>query len=119
MRRLVGQQNAAAWIAEEGGRMCGFGIVEWGEDSAGLTAYVQTLEVLPERRGLGVGGELLRRMEGSARSAGAEAIRLHVDAENAGAIRVYERGGYRLLGMEEDYYGRGRNGLVFGKNMAN
>ena len=99
--------------------MCGFGIVEWGEDSAGLTAYVQTLEVLPERRGLGVGGELLRRMEGSARSAGAEAIRLHVDAENAGAIRVYERGGYRLLGMEEDYYGRGRNGLVFGKNMAN
>ena len=115
MRQLIRQREAATWIAEDDGRMAGFGIVEWSEETVGTVAYVQTLEVLPDVRGSGVGGELLRRLEGSAREAGAVTIRLHVDAENAAAIRVYERGGYRFGGREEHYYGRGRAGLVYGK----
>ena len=71
-----------------------------------MVAYIQTLEVLPERRGRGVGGELLRRIEGSARAAGAQSIWLHVDAENAAAIRLYERHGYR--------YERQARGLLSG-----
>jgi ribosomal protein S18 acetylase RimI-like enzyme len=41
-----------------------------------------------------------------------------VDAENAGAIRVYERSGYRLIGKEEDYYGRGRAALIYEKRLV-
>jgi len=37
---------------------------------------------------------LLRLIEGSARAAGAQLIWLHVDAENASAIRLYEAHGY-------------------------
>jgi ribosomal-protein-alanine N-acetyltransferase len=92
--------------------------VEGGGKSTELTAYVQTLEVMPETRGLGVGAELLRRMEGSALGAGAQAIRLHVDAENASAIRLYERGGYQMHDSEEDYYGRGRPGLVYARQLT-
>ncbi|MGO9340309.1 MAG: GNAT family N-acetyltransferase [Terracidiphilus sp.] len=113
MRQLIRQPDAKTWIAEDGGRMFGFGLVEWERDGAGVVAYVQTLEVLPDVRGQGVGSELLRRMESSAFDAGAEAIWLHVDEENAGAIRVYERHGFQLGGREEGYYGRGRAALIY------
>jgi ribosomal protein S18 acetylase RimI-like enzyme len=115
MREIIRQADAAAWIAEDDGRLVGFGIVEWAKEKAGVVAYVETLEVLVEMRGRGVGGELLRRLEGSAREAGAVAVWLHVDAQNVAAIRLYERGGYRLGGKEADYYGRGRAGLVYAK----
>jgi ribosomal protein S18 acetylase RimI-like enzyme len=117
MRQLIRQPDAATWIAEQDGRICGFGLVEWTREAAEMAAYIQTLEVLPEVRGQGVGGELLQRMESSACAAGTVAIWLHVDAENAAAIRVYERGGYRLSGREEDYYGRGRVALIYAKQL--
>jgi ribosomal-protein-alanine N-acetyltransferase len=118
VRQLVWQANAAAWVAEDNGRLTGFGIMEWSDEPEGVVAYVQTLEVLPEARGQGVGRELLRRMEESARGAGAAVAWLHVDAENEGAIRVYERAGYRVTGREPDYYGRGRAGLVHMKPLS-
>jgi len=114
MRQLTGQSNGATWIAEEE-RMCGFGIVEWTRDEAGVAAYIQTLEVVHEARGRGVGGELLRRMEDSAKAAAAEEIRLHVNAENRAAIRLYERYGYEERGRAAGYYGRGTTALIYGK----
>jgi ribosomal protein S18 acetylase RimI-like enzyme len=115
MRQLIQQPNAATWIAEDSGRMCGFALVEWTREAAEAEAYIQTLEVVPDMRGHGVGGELLRRMEHSANAAGASLIWLHVDAENAAAIRVYEAHGFVLGGKEEDYYGRGRAALIYAK----
>lgn len=118
MRLIIRNADAATWIAEDKGRMVGFGIAEWAEEAAGLVAYVQTLEVLPEARGRGVGGELLGRLEGSALEAGAIAVWLHVDAANDAAIRLYERIGYRRGGTEKDFYGRGRAGLVYAKRLV-
>ncbi|MGA3046642.1 MAG: N-acetyltransferase [Terracidiphilus sp.] len=115
MRQLVSSADAATWIAEEDGQMAGFAIVEWELETDGTIAYIQTLEVDPEQRGAGVGAELLRRVEGSARMAGADRIWLHVDAENGGAIRLYERHGYRINGREENYYAHGRAALVYSK----
>jgi [ribosomal protein S18]-alanine N-acetyltransferase len=115
MRQLVTRENAATWIAEEGGRMCGFAIVEWTEQNSGVIAYLQTLEVAPDWRRRGIGGELLRRVENSALDAGAEAISLHVHAENTGAIRIYEAHGYVCEGREEDYYAPGHAALIYGK----
>ncbi|MGA2653663.1 MAG: N-acetyltransferase [Terracidiphilus sp.] len=114
MRQLVSAADTATWIAEQDGQMAGFSIVEWAEG----TAYLQTLEVMPERRVGGVGGELLRLAEGSARNAGAELMWLHVDAENDGAIRLYERNGYSLKGREEDYYARSRAALVYARSLV-
>ena len=98
--------------------MYGFGLVEWTHEIANLVAYIQTLEVIPDGRGRGVGGELLRRLTSSAFTAGASSIWLHVDAENAGAIRLYEKNGYRQSGREEDYYGRGSAGLIYVKHLC-
>ena len=115
MRLLVSHSNAATWIAEENGQMAGFAIVEWS--SSEVTAYIQTIEVAPEMRGRGVGRELLGRIEGSARLAGAGLIWLHVEEANAAAVRLYEALGYRCEGRQEDYYPLGRAALIYLKRL--
>ena len=115
MRQLVSRANSATWIAEEQGSLRGFAIVEWSERKSGINAYIQTIEVVPTERGRGVGRELLGRIEGSARAAKAAAIWLHVEAENAKAIRLYEAQGYRCQGRKENYYPLGRAALIYMK----
>ena len=118
MRQLITSSHTATWIAEDDGHIAGFAIVEWAEEAGVVIAYIQTIEVAPEQLRQGIGNELLRRIEGSARLASAEAIWLHVDATNAGAIRLYEANGYRSEGREEDYYARGRAALIYLKRLA-
>jgi ribosomal protein S18 acetylase RimI-like enzyme len=119
MRQLVTSPNTATWIAEEeGGRMAGFAIVEWTQQSGGMIAYIQTLEVAAAWRGRGIGGELLRRMEASAFVADALAIWLHVDATNSGAISIYEASGYLCKGRKENFYARGRAALIYAKRLG-
>jgi ribosomal protein S18 acetylase RimI-like enzyme len=118
MRGLLGSEKSSTWIAEEDGRMAGFAVVDWTREAGGAVAYIQTIEVTPEWRGQGVGGELLRRAEGSARLAGAGEIWLHVDAENRAAIGLYQANGYFCEGKQDGYYGRGRAALIFKKELV-
>jgi ribosomal protein S18 acetylase RimI-like enzyme len=117
MRQILAHSNTAAWIAEENGRIAGFAVVEWGRCAGEIRAYVQTIEVAPAYRGRGVGGDLLRRLEGSAREASANSIWLHVDAENDKAVRFYEANHYVFVDKENDYYPQGRHALVYGKQL--
>jgi ribosomal-protein-alanine N-acetyltransferase len=117
MRTLVQRAHAATWMAEDKGAMAGFAIVEWTERKTGVTAYIQTIEVAPEQRRHGVGRELLNRIEGSVRLVDANSIWLHVDAENAGAIRLYEAQGYHCEGRQERFYPLGRAALIYVKRL--
>jgi ribosomal protein S18 acetylase RimI-like enzyme len=112
MRQLVRDPDAATWVAEDDGGMAGFAIVQWGRETGEVIAYLMTIEVMPESRERGVGAGLLLHSEGSARAAGAVRIWLHVDEENASAIRMYQRHGYVFEGRHENYYPRGRAALV-------
>jgi [ribosomal protein S18]-alanine N-acetyltransferase len=118
MRQIVNGPNAATWIAEEEGAIAGFAVVEWSVGSKHASAYIQTIEVLPAYRRLGVAGELMRRLEGSATKAGARNLWLHVDAENAAAISLYEAQEYVRKGREEKYYPRGRDALIYAKQLT-
>jgi ribosomal-protein-alanine N-acetyltransferase len=117
MRQVVTSQNAATWMAEENGAIAGFSVVEWSIESNETIAYIQTIEVLPEFRRMGVAGELMRRLEESAIKSGAQLIWLHVDAENTAAQCLYETHGYTRQGREENYYPRGRAALVYAKQL--
>ena len=118
MRRLVTARDAATWIAEEGGGMAGFAIVAWNEHDSGITAYIETIEVVPEFRSRGIGAALLQRVEASARSAEASALWLHVDITNAPAIRLYERHGFTPRGSEEHFYAPGRGAHIYAKDLT-
>jgi ribosomal protein S18 acetylase RimI-like enzyme len=115
LRRMMENSPSVTWVAEDEGRLVGFAVVEFAERVDGKIAYIQTVEVLAQQRGHGVGGELLRRVEGSARAAGAGALWLHVDTQNIGAIRLYEAHGYSCVGRREDFYAKGRAGLIYRK----
>jgi ribosomal protein S18 acetylase RimI-like enzyme len=115
MRHLVNSQRAAAWVAEKEGKLAGFAIVVWPQEAAGQIAYIETIEVAADWRKQGIGRELLRRVEESSRAAGCSSIWLHVDEENASAIRLYESHGYEPKGREERYYARSRAALIYSK----
>src|SRR5579862_5651089 len=67
VRELTSSTHAATWIVEETNvRMAGFAILKWAPEASGVVAYIETIEVLPEFRGRGIGAELMRRLEGSA-----------------------------------------------------
>jgi len=118
MRQIVKSPDSATWIAENDTKLIGFSIVEWSAGQSESAAYIQTVEVHPAFRGRGIGAELLSRAENSARAAGARSICLHVDVENAAAIRLYESRGYTRQGREEHYYARHRAALIYAKPLA-
>ena len=115
MRRLADSPYTVTWIAEDEGQMAGFAIADCAREAEGVIAYIQTIEVLPAMRGRGIGNELLRRIEESVRDRGARAIWLHVDSQNAGAIRLYESHGFACEGRKENYYAHGRAALIYSK----
>jgi len=102
---------------EENNHLAGFSAASWAVRKAGITAYVETIEVLPDLRGQGIGSALLRRVELSAAAAGVQIIWLHVDARNAGAIRLYEALQYLCDGSREDFYPDGNAALIYRKQL--
>ena len=64
---------------------------------------VDSLAVDPACRGMGVGTALLRKAEERARSMGKRTMSLGVIGDNAGAIRLYERLGYRCTYTWDGY----------------
>lgn len=116
LRRLLENPRALAWVGEEEGVPAGFAVANCKEQEPGKTvAYIDTIEVMRERRGRGIGGSLLCHIEDSAKAAGARLIWLHVDAENNSAIRLYEAHGYVQEGRKEGFYPRQRAALVYVK----
>ncbi|GAA4074083.1 ribosomal protein S18-alanine N-acetyltransferase [Actinomadura miaoliensis] len=75
-----------------------------GLAAAGGQADVQTIAVLPERQGEGVGAALLTELLDEADRRGGEAVFLEVRADNDRARRLYERFGFRRVGLRRRYY---------------
>jgi len=95
-----------------------FGFLVRGEDPAGVLicralggeAEILTVGVAPWARRQGVGEALMIAAIGVARQAGAEAMFLEVDVDNASAIGLYQRLGFERAGLRKAYYDRGAKG---------
>lgn len=62
------------------------------------------LTVLKEQWNRGIGGRLLHELIAYARQASIEIIRLEVRSDNAGAIHLYEKYGFKRVGMIPGYF---------------
>ena len=90
----------ATWLIrfdEPGRRMADHcGTIQGIRDRSGMGS-VQNLGITPEHRGCGLGTCLLNKALSGFRAAGLRRVFLEVTAQNAGAVRLYRRIGFRKV----------------------
>jgi ribosomal-protein-alanine N-acetyltransferase len=73
-------------------------------------AEILTLAVHPARQNQGIGKALLQQALDTARKAGCTKIFLDVATDNIAALVLYEKHGFRRIGLRPGYYLRGTSG---------
>jgi ribosomal protein S18 acetylase RimI-like enzyme len=113
VRRLADQRagRVTYLIASADGRPVGHALVRWGGttnpelrwllDARARHPYVEALLVHPSFRSRSIGSQILDVAEKLARDRGFRLIGLAVAVENTRARALYERRGYRDLGIRE------------------
>lgn len=103
-------------LAEIGGRVVGSALVflRRGSDLARL----YSIAVADAARGQGLGAALLDAAERAARNAGARRMRLEVRSDNATAVALYQRRGYRLIARVPGYYEDGQEALRMERHLT-
>ena len=115
-RRHLDSLSAEVFVATRERRLVGAAVLFFRRGSR--VARLYSIAVAARARGHGIGERLLEIAENSARQRGARAIRLEVRADNAGAQRLYERGGYRRFGLHRGYYEGGHDALRYEKPLV-
>ncbi len=92
--------DAFLLIAEDDGRPAAYALVTVADaDDTNVTgaryAELRTLSVLPSHRGAGLGRRMMAGVYGELRRLGIRELEIGVVAGNEGAIRFYEREGFR------------------------
>lgn len=113
MRGFAEAKGANTILALAEGELAGFCVVQMEEQ----IGYVVTLDVAARWRRQGLARILMSEMETKVRIAGGNAMVLHVFPGNEGAVRFYQTIGYQSLGVAEEFYGPGRDALVYGKSL--
>lgn len=99
-RGLMRRPSATLIAAELDDRVVGFAVQWFAADEGELG----DLAVLPELRGYGIGSELLDRCIREAVDRKVRFLYLEVREGNPAAQRLYERSGFKIVGVRKDYY---------------
>ncbi len=95
LRRLLAHDHTLCVVA--GAPVVGVGLVTlrtnvWFD---GPVALLDELYVVPDRRGQGIGSQLIAMIEAACRERGIEQLEINVDEGDLDTRRFYERHGYR------------------------
>jgi len=104
----------ACYVARSADRLAGFVI---GSVEAPGEGHVLTIDVARDLQGRGVGSTLLTTLESKLASRGCVRMALEVEVGNDAAAALYERHGYRPLGLVPNYYRTGSDALLMVKEM--
>lgn len=104
LRRILSMTGAAGMVARSDLRqdVAGFALLRLAADECELL----TIAVAPERRGRGVGAQLLDAVMERAAGAGARRVFLEVAEDNHAARGLYGARGFRVVGRRPGYYRR-------------
>ncbi len=103
-------------IAERDGQIIGYGGLF--APSHGVEADVQTVTVVSEMQGKGIGRALLTRLIEEASLRAVPAVLLEVRVGNESAIHLYESFGFVEIARRLNYYGSNLHALVMRKSMS-
>lgn len=107
-RREIGSDRSLGLVAEEGGRVAGFGFV-W---LLAEEAQVADLAVHPSAARRGIGRRLLRGMVEAARERRCAEVTLEVGAGNLPAQRLYGSEGFCVVGRRPKIYNGTEDALL-------
>lgn len=113
-RRLLGRRSCALLAARSETGLLGYSLVLFRKGSSVARLYSIAVN---GTGGAGVGRALLQAAEQAAMQRGQKRLRLEVREDNARARELYERSGYRYIGMKQDYYADGMPALRFEKQL--
>jgi ribosomal protein S18 acetylase RimI-like enzyme len=93
---LADNGPARILLAVDQGQVVGYAILSFGFsiEFAGRDAFVDELYVAPDRRGAGIGLQLLEEAERVAKANGVQALHLEAEHGNPRAADLYRRIGY-------------------------
>ncbi len=95
------ENPAAVFLAAvENGEVLGY----CGMHCAAGECYMDNVAVFPQHRGKGVATTLLEALLEEARRRGGEFLSLEVRPSNTGAVRLYEKLGFRREGRRKSFY---------------
>ena len=112
-RHFLSQARRPVIAATIDGELAGYALVALRKGTRRLRIY--SIAVDPRFSGRGVGRALLQACEQYARAHGRDTITLEVRYDNAPAIGLYEKSGFRQFGEHEDYYEDGATALRYEK----
>ena len=114
VKAYISRRDAFAMIAVEGDRIVGAAMASV---SIRLDCgRIGSVAVLDRYRGKGLGKRLLKACEKEFRRRGVARFMLEVAVDNQDAVRLYEGNGYRVVGVVEGYYSRGKDAYVMEKS---
>src|SRR5688572_4914986 len=101
LEALISSPDAEVVVAEVGGEIIGSGYARIERSDPYLKhkehSYLGFMYVVPEHRGKGINKKIVGALEDWTLSRGVTEMQLEVYAENAVAIRAYEKSGYTRL----------------------
>lgn len=115
MRRFLKRSSPIFRVAEQQGELLGYGLLLCHRGTS--LARLYSLAVSPRAQGQGLGRQLLDALESAAEAAERRFIRLEVRTDNAAAIRLYQNGGYKIIGRRRGYYEDGGDALRLEKRL--
>ena len=83
------------------------GYLAWGPYSAGGTAKLHKLYLLPEKHGMGIGSCAIDLVKQAACSSGYTRLRLNVNRQNSSAIKCYTNNNFTVVQQEDNDIGNG------------
>jgi ribosomal-protein-alanine N-acetyltransferase len=114
MKVYLRARGSYCLLAEAGGNVAGFILAELAPDEG----HIVTLDVLEDYRRQGIGSLLLSAAEKEMTSRGGQRMVLETATTNKAAIALWQKHGYRQLGIMENYYGSGLDAFRMGKDLA-
>lgn len=109
LRRLLQSPTALCLVVDGGAHLLGYALWLFRRNS--VQARLYSVAVDDRSRGLGVGLLLLQAGERLARQHGCNRMSLEVKTDNAGAIHLYRKLGFREGGVRPGYYEDGADAL--------
>ncbi|KTC18705.1 ribosomal-protein-alanine acetyltransferase [Pseudomonas marginalis ICMP 9505] len=99
---MISRANGQLWVADNDGDLLGYALVLFHRGTS--LARLYSIAIAEHARGMGLGKQLLARIEACAVAHDCAYLRLEVRTDNPGALALYERNGYRRFDLINDYY---------------